>query len=74
LIDQLATLPHLGNPKGVLADGRLLLAIPETGAPRVFDPPSKPGPRRAAPGLARIRQVLGAVLHVAGALAAPPQA
>jgi hypothetical protein len=48
--------------------------IPETGAPRVFDPPSQPGSRAAAPALARIRQVVGAVLHVKDALAAPPQA
>ena len=74
LIAQLATLPHLGAPRSAIVDGRLILAIPETGAPRVFDPPSQPGTRFAAPPLARIRQVLGAVLHVADALAAPTQA
>ena len=74
LIAQLATLPHLGAPRSAIADGRLVLVIPETGAPRVFDPPSQPGARLAAPHLARIRQVLGAVLHVADALAAPTQA
>jgi hypothetical protein len=72
-IDQLATLPHLGKPASAVVDGRLLLAIPETGAPRVFDAPSQPGSRAAAPGLARIHQVAGAVLHVADALAAPTQ-
>lgn len=74
LLAQLSTLPQLGSPRSAIADGRLLLAIPETGAPRVFDPPSQPGARHAAPRLARIRQVLGAVLHVADALAAPSQA
>jgi len=74
LIEQLSTLPHLGRPVCAITDGRLLLAIPETGAPRVFDPPSQAGPRRAAPRLARIHQVVGAVLHVADALAAPSQA
>ena len=74
LIAQLSTLPHLGAPRSAIVDGRLLLAIPETGSPRVFDPPSQPGARLAAPHLARIRQVLGAVLHVADALAAPTQA
>jgi hypothetical protein len=74
LIAQLATLPHLGAPRSAIADGRLVLVIPETGAPRVFDPPSQPGARQAAPRLARIRQVLGAVLHVTDALAAPRQA
>lgn len=74
LIAQLATLPHLGAPRSAIADGRLVLVIPETGAPRVFDPPSQPGARQAAPRLARIRQVLGAVLHVTDALAAPGQA
>jgi hypothetical protein len=73
-IDQIATLPHLGKPASAVVDGRLMLAIPETGAPRVFDAPSQPGGRAAAPGLARIRQVAGAVLHVADALAAPTQA
>jgi hypothetical protein len=74
LIAQLSTLPHLGAPRSAIVDGRLLLAIPETGSPRVFDTPSQPGARLAAPHLARIRQVLGAVLHVADALAAPTQA
>jgi hypothetical protein len=74
LIEQLSTLPHLGAPRCAVVDGRLMLAIPETGAPRVFDPPSQPGARHAAPRLARIRQVLGAILHVTDALAAPTQA
>ncbi len=74
LIKQLSTLPNLGAARSAIADGRLLLVIPETGASRVFDPPSQPGPRAAAPALARIRQVVGAVLHVKDVLAAPPQA
>jgi hypothetical protein len=74
LIAQLSTLPQLGAARSAIVDGRLFLAIPETGAPRVFDPPSQPGAPLAAPRLARIRQVLGAVVHVADALAAPTQA
>ena len=71
LIEQLSTLPHLGKPASAISDGRLLLAIPETGDPRVFAPPAQPGARDAATPLARLRQVIGAVLHVAEALAAP---
>ena len=74
LIEQLSTLPHLGKPKAAIADGRVLIIVPETGAPRVFDAPSKPGMQAAVPALARVSQVIGAVLHVTDALAAPPQA
>jgi len=74
LIAQLSTLPNLGAPRSAIVDGRLFLALPETGAPRVFDPPSQPGARHSAPRLARILQVVGAVLHVTDALAAPSQA
>lgn len=71
LIEQLSTLPGLGKPARAMVDGRLVLAIPETVAPRVFAPPSLPGASAAATPLARLRQVIGAVLHVAEALAGP---
>lgn len=70
LIDQLSTLPGLGKPASAIVDGRLVLAIPETGVPRVFAPPAQPGVHAATTPLARLRQVIGAVLHVAEALAA----
>lgn len=70
LIGQISTLPGLGAPTCALADGRLTLAIPETLKPRIFDAPAETGAPPAAPRLARIRQVIGAVLPVAAALAA----
>jgi hypothetical protein len=74
LIEQLSTLPQLGAPRNAMASNRLMLMIPETGAPRVFDPPAQAGAQAAAPALARVRQVIGGVLHVVEALAAPTQA
>lgn len=70
LIEQISTLPGLNTPTCAMADGRLTLAIPETLKPRVFDPPREIGVRPAAPHLARIRQVIGAVLPIAAALSA----
>jgi len=70
LIEQIATLPGLHAPTCAMADGRLTLAIPESLKPRVFDAPGEMGVRAAAPHLARIRQVIGAVLPIAAALTA----
>lgn len=74
LIEQLSTLPQLGAPRSAMVSNRLLLLIPETGTPRVFDPPAQAGTQAATPSLARVRQVIGAVLHVVEGAAAPAQA
>jgi hypothetical protein len=74
LIAQLSTLPQLGAPRSAMMSDNLLLLIPETGTPRVFDPPAQARAQAAIPALARARQVIGAVLHVVEAVAAPAQA
>jgi hypothetical protein len=71
LVDQIATLPGLGKPTCAAVGGRLTLVVPETLKPRVFDAPAQVSVRAAAPHLARIRQVIGAVLPIADALAVP---
>jgi len=70
LIEQISTLPGLNTPTCAMTDGRLTLAVPETLKPRVFDAPGEICVRAAAPHLARIRQVIGAILPVAAALSA----
>ncbi len=69
LIDQIATLPGLGKPTCAVGEGRLTLAVPETMKLRIFDPPADASVRAAAPQLARIRQMIGAITPIADALA-----
>ena len=69
-IGQLAALPGLGAPVSAATGTRILIAVPERPKqPRLFEPPLAPGSSAAAPRLARIRQLVAAVLHIADALA-----
>lgn len=69
-IGQLAALPDLGAPLSAVTGARILIAVPERPKqPRLFAPPITPGSSAAAPRLARIRQLVAAVQHIADALA-----
>jgi hypothetical protein len=71
-VDQLATLPGIGRPTCAAGAGKLSIAAPEAMRPLVFDAPG-PGAGAAAARLARIEQVMRAVLQVADAVAAPAE-
>jgi len=68
-IGQLAALPGLGAPVSAATGARILIAVPERAKPRLFASPLLPGSSAAAPRLARIRQLVAAVLHITDALA-----
>jgi hypothetical protein len=73
-ISHLGAMPGFGAPASGASGGRIAIALPETGRPRVFDPPAGGDAKAAATRLLRIRELIAAVTGLADAMVVQPAA